>query len=164
MINKKLLTITLLLVCAGGIYMWWTSDKKVITRTTESLIECFEKEAGTGKISGAFSSSKFRDLLDDNVACRIERDNLPYAYLLDKTISKADLVGMHGGLINSSATIKTSNPEIKILSIEDNKSAVKLTLNVTTAKLPKNIDSQLKCQIKYKKIDGSWKVSEVIIK
>jgi len=161
--NRKFLTIIALIICGTGLYLWWFSDSKVITRSTESLIECFEKDSGDGRFGGAITTSTFRDLLDDKISLKVERDDIPYASDFGAMFSKGDLVQMHAGLANSPAIVKITDKEITILDIEDKQASVNLTFHIVTEKLPKNLDHKIDCNLTYKKIDGDWKVSEAAL-
>jgi len=162
--NRRLLTLIALIVCGTGLYLWWFSDTKVITRSTESLIECFEKDADDGRFGGAINTSTFRDLLDDGISFKIERDDIPYTAILGSYIEKGELVQMLSGLSQSSAIVKISNKKITILDIEDEQASVNLSFHITTEKLPSNLDSDINCNLTYKKVAGDWKVSEAVVK
>lgn len=162
--NKKLITLAVLIVCGTGFYFWWFSDSKVITRSTESLIGCFEQEAGGGRLGGAISTSTFRDLLDDQIAFKIQRDDIPYASEFGSNLTKPELVQIHSGLTQSAAIISITNKTITITDINDIAATVQLSCRVSTKNLPKNIDLPINCDLTYKKVDGDWRVSSVIVK
>jgi len=161
--NRKLLTIIALVICIISLYLWWFSDAKVITRSTEDLVECFEKESGDGRFGGSITTSTFRDLLDDKIGLSINRDDIPYASDFGSLFVKSDLVQMHSGLMNSPAIVTIEDQKIDITDIQDQQANVKLTFHIKTDKLNKNLDHQINCQLTYKKIDGDWLVSSAIL-
>ena len=160
--NKKILTAIALILCATGLYFWWFSDSKVITRNTESLIECFEKESGDGRFGGAITTSTFRDLLDDKVSFKIERDDIPYTSEFDSIIGKGDLVQMHGYLVNSPAIVTITDKQINIIDITDNTANVTLNFHIKTDKF--KMDHNIQSTLTYKKTDGDWLISHAVIK
>jgi hypothetical protein len=162
--NRKLLTLIILAVCGTGLYFWWYSDAKVITRSTEKLIGCFAQEAGNSRLGGVVATSTFRDLLDDKITLKIERKDIPYASEFGTNIMKTDLVQIHNGLTQSAAVITIADREITITEIKDDIATVNLTCRVTTEKLPKNIDLAINCELKFKKVEGDWLVTNLIVK
>lgn len=161
--NRKLLTtIALILICTT-LYLWWFSDSKVITRNTESLIECFEKKAGAGRLGGAITTSTFRDLLDDKVGLEVDREDIPYASDFGAIFSKDDLVQMHTALKNSPAIVTIMDKKINILSINDNSAKANLKFSIKTDKLPRNLDHTINCDLIYIKVDGDWRVSRATL-
>ena len=162
--NKKFLTAIALILCGAGLYLWWFSDAKVITRSTESLIECFEKDANDGRIGGTITTSTFRDLLDDRISFILERNDIPYASGFGATLAKGDLVQMHGGLVNSPAIVTITDKKIEIIEIIDDEAKTTLKFHIKTDKLPKNLDHSIHCDLTYKKVEGDWKVSAAVLK
>lgn len=161
--NRKLLALILLILCCTGLYFWWFSDAKVITRNTESLIECFEKEAGDGRFGGAITTSTFRDLLDDKVGLKVERDDIPHVSGSDSYFSKGELVQMHGGLVNTPAIVTITDKKIEVLNIEDDTATANLKFHIKTDKLPGNLNHSINCDLIYKKVDGDWRISEAVL-
>ncbi len=161
--NRKLLTLIAVVLGLTGLYFWWYSDSKVITRNTESLIECFEKEAGAGRFGGAIATSKFRDLLDDKIGLKVDRDDIAYASDFGSIFSKGDLVQMHGGLVNSPAIVSITDKKIEILNIEDDTATANLKFHIKTDKLPRNLDHTINCDLTYKKVDGDWIISKATL-
>jgi hypothetical protein len=161
--NRKLLTLIALIICGTGLYLWWFSDTKVVTRSTHKLIECFEIDAGDGRIGGAITTSTFRDLLDDNISPRVERNDIGYITDLVSFFTKGDLVQLHVGLINSAATVKITDRNVTITDIEDEKALVNLSFHIITEKLTKNLDHDININLTYKKVDGDWKVTEAVL-
>lgn len=162
--NRKLLTLIVLIVCGTGFYFWWFSDTKVITRNTESLIGCFEKDASDGRLSGAISTSTFRDLLDENIVLKLQRDDIPYSTLLGASMEKGDLVQLLSGLSQSAAIITITDKDITILEIEDEQASVNVTFHITTEKLPKNLTGNMDCDLTFKKIEDDWILSKAVVK
>ncbi|MGJ8656247.1 MAG: hypothetical protein ACSHX6_07340 [Akkermansiaceae bacterium] len=161
--NKKLLTLIAIILCATGLYFWWFSDSKVVTRNTESLIECFEKDAGDGRFGGAITTSTFRDLLDDKVGLKVNRDDIPYASDFGSIFDKGSLVQMHGGLANSPAIVTITDKVINIIDITADTANVQLDFHIKTNNLPRDLDHSIKTQLTFKKTDGDWKVSQATI-
>lgn len=161
--NKKLITIITLIVCGTGLYFWWFSDAKVIKRSSESLVECFEKDASDGRFGGAITTSTFRDLLDDKVSFKVNRDDIPYASDFGAYFDKGDLVQMHSALANSPAIVTVSNKNINIGEITDGTANVQLSFKIKTDNLPRNLDHKINTQLVFKEIDGEWRISEAII-
>jgi hypothetical protein len=162
--NRKLSTLIILAVCGTGLYFWWFSDTKVITRSTESLIECFEKEAGDSRFGAVMTTSTFRDLLDDEVSFAFKRGIIPNASGFGSRFKKGDLVEMVSSLSASSAIIKITDKNITILEIGKEQASVNLTLHVITEKLPSNLDQDINCDLTFKKIEGDWKISAAVVK
>lgn len=160
--NKKLLTLVALIICGAGLYLWWFSDSKVITRNTESLIECFEKESGAGRFGGAITTSAFRDLLDDKVGLKVERDDIPYASDFGSIFAKGDLVQMHTALVNSPAIVTITDKQINIYDITNDTANVTLNFHIKSEKF--KIDHKIQSTLTYKKTDGEWLVSHAVIK
>ena len=162
--NRKLLTLIALIVCGTGLYFWWFSDSKVITRNTESLIGCFEKDASDGRFSGAISTSTFRDLLHENIVLKLQRSDIPYASMLSHSMEKGDLVQLLSGLSQSAAIITITDKKISILELEGEQASVNLTFHITTEKLPKNLTGNMDCDLTFKKIEDDWLLSEAVVK
>ncbi len=161
--NRKLLTLIILIICGTGLYFWYFSDAKVIKRNTESLIECFEKDAGDGRFGGAITTSTFRDLLDDKIGLRVDRDDIPYASDFGSIFAKGDLVQMHGGLANSPAIVTITDKKIEVINIEDETATANLKFHIKTEKLPRNLDHTINCNLTYKQVDGDWRISEAVL-
>ena len=161
---KKILILIVLIFCGTNLYFWTLSDSKIITRSTESLIECLEKEAGSGRLSGAISTSTFRDLLDDDIVFQMQRKDIPYKSLVGEHIVKGDLVQIVSGLSQSDVAIKITDKKITILSLDDEKASVKVSFHITTEKLPKNLDLDINCDLTYIKVEDDWRVSKVVVK
>jgi hypothetical protein len=162
--NRKLLTLIILAVCGTGIYFWWYSDTKVITRSTEKLIGCFELEAGSSRLGGAVATSTFRDLLDDKIFLKIESKDIPYASEFSSGINKAELVQIHSGLTQSPAVITISDKKISVQHISSDQATVNLSFQISTDKLPENINISLNCDLTYKKTKDGWRVSSLVVK
>ena len=162
--NRKLLTLIILAVCGTGLYFWWYSDAKVITRSTEKLIGCFEQEAGNSRLGGVVATSTFRDLLDDKITLKIERKDIPYASEFSSNINKAELVQIHSGLTQSAAVITITDKKITVIDINADQASVNLTFQISTEKLPENINFSVNCDLTYKKTEEGWRVSSVLVK
>ncbi len=160
--NKKLLTIiAIIIICGTGLYFWWFSDSKVVTRSTESLIECFQKEPGDGRFGGAITTSTFRDILDDEVTLTINRADIPYASELGTTLIKAELVQMHSGLVNSPAIVTITDKQITINDITNDTANVTLNFQIKSPQV--KLDHKINSILIYQKIDGDWKISQATI-
>lgn len=162
--NRKPLTLIALIICGTGLYLWWFSDTKVITRSTESLIGCFEKEAGDSRFGAVMTTSTFRDLLDDKFSFKSERNDIPYASDFGSAFSKSDLVEMVSSLSASNAVVTITDKKISILDIEDEQASVSLSFHISTKRLPTNLDHTIDCQLTYSKVDGDWVISRAVIK
>ncbi len=162
--NRKLLTVIALIICGTGLYLWWFSDTKVLTRSTESLIECFEKEAGDSRFGAVVTTSTFRDLLDNEVTFAVERDDIPYASDFGSAFSKGTLVEMVSSLSASNALVTITDKKITILDIEKEQASVSLSFHILTHRLPTNLDHTIDCQLTYTKVEGDWKVFKVVLK
>ncbi len=162
--SRKIQVFLILIACGTGFYFWWFSDAKVITRSTEKLVECFELESGNGRLGGAISTSTFRDLLDEKISFMIQRDDIPYASEFGTSATKADLVQMMSYITQSAAVIVITDKNITLTEINDDTATVNFTCHIKTEKLPKNIDLALNTMINFAKIEGKWLVSKVLVK
>jgi len=159
--NKKILTSIALIIFGTGLYLWWFSDSKIVTRSTESLIECFQKESGDGRLGGAITTSTFRDLLDDNITLTINRADIPYVSELGTTLIKEELVQMHRGLVNSPAIVTITNKQINIDNITHDTATVTLNFHIKSPQA--KLDHNIKSTLTYQKINSDWKISKATL-
>mgnify|MGYP000173923824 CR=1 FL=1 len=58
----------------------------------------------------------------------------------------------------------SDDKKIEVIEIVDDEAKATLKFHIKTEKLPKNLDHTIHCDLTYKKIDGDWKVSGVVLK
>ena len=160
---KKLIPLAIIILALILLGTWYYSDKKVIHRKTEALLECLEKDEDDGLLTGVLSENEFRDLLDKKVKIDFRQKDMPD---IQGGIPRKrdDLARHYLYLMKSAKTIALTDKKIEIKSIKDNTALVDLNLFATINHRAHSLNKNLEILILFKKTTEGWRVNQVTVK
>jgi len=109
----------MLLVVACGLFaMWWFSDKQVVKRRTEALLDTVTIEPGSSKIGRGLQAASLDDFLAPNITLEVPDDEA------SGTMSRDTVAGGFRYVAERADSTRFEIDEVESIALDDEQAAV----------------------------------------
>lgn len=158
---KKNLIIVIAIILAATTYLWYFSDRNVVLRKSDKLIECFDKETG----AKGLGLSNFQDLLYEKVSISLPDDEYDMTGGLPR--DRATLTAVFSAVMRSSSELVIDKQSIELESIGDSKATVLIRFHATVSFDRYRKDSDLLAKVTFidseESRNSGWRIKKIAI-